>query len=97
VEAQILALRGRERRGAVYLAGELGVVASTVGGSWAGIRCVPRLLIHLLTVGRDTPSCSAIRACAQPAWWRWTISLRANTVVRASRRLAVNNVLGHYS
>jgi transposase len=31
VEAQILALRARERRGAVYLAGELGLVASTVG------------------------------------------------------------------
>ena len=30
-EAQILALRERERRGAVYLAGELGLVASTVG------------------------------------------------------------------
>jgi transposase InsO family protein len=31
VEAQILALREREHRGAVYLAGELGLVASTVG------------------------------------------------------------------
>jgi transposase InsO family protein len=31
VEAQILALREQERRGAVYLAGELGLVASTVG------------------------------------------------------------------
>jgi transposase len=31
VEAQILALPERERRGAVYLAGELGLVASTVG------------------------------------------------------------------
>lgn len=31
VEATILALRARERRGAVYLAGELGLVASTVG------------------------------------------------------------------
>jgi transposase InsO family protein len=31
VEAQILALRERERRGAVYLAGELGLIASTVG------------------------------------------------------------------
>jgi transposase InsO family protein len=31
VETQILALRERERRGAVYLAGELGLVASTVG------------------------------------------------------------------
>ena len=31
VEAQILALRKQERRGAVYLAGELGLVASTVG------------------------------------------------------------------
>jgi transposase InsO family protein len=30
-EAQILALREREHRGAVYLAGELGLVASTVG------------------------------------------------------------------
>lgn len=30
-ETQILALRERERRGAVYLAGELGLVASTVG------------------------------------------------------------------
>jgi len=30
-EAQILALRDRERRGAVFLAGELGLVASTVG------------------------------------------------------------------
>jgi transposase InsO family protein len=30
-EAQILALRERERRGAVFLAGELGLVASTVG------------------------------------------------------------------
>ncbi len=30
-EAQILDLRERERRGAVYLAGELGLVASTVG------------------------------------------------------------------
>ncbi len=31
IEAQILDLRERERRGAVYLAGELGLVASTVG------------------------------------------------------------------
>jgi transposase InsO family protein len=31
VEAQILALREQQRRGAVYLAGELGLVASTVG------------------------------------------------------------------
>jgi transposase InsO family protein len=31
VEARILALREREHRGAVYLAGELGLVASTVG------------------------------------------------------------------
>lgn len=31
VEAQILALRAHEHRGAVYLAGELGLVASTVG------------------------------------------------------------------
>jgi transposase InsO family protein len=31
VEARILGLRARERRGAVYLAGELGLVASTVG------------------------------------------------------------------
>lgn len=31
VEAQILGLREQERRGAVYLAGELGLVASTVG------------------------------------------------------------------
>ena len=31
IEAQILALRERDRRGAVYLAGELGLVASTVG------------------------------------------------------------------
>src|SRR5690606_3066885 len=31
VEAQIVALRKQERRGAVYLAGELGLVASTVG------------------------------------------------------------------
>jgi len=31
VETQILALRGQERRGAVHLAGELGLVASTTG------------------------------------------------------------------
>jgi transposase InsO family protein len=31
VEAQILALRKNERRGAIYLAGELGLIASTVG------------------------------------------------------------------
>jgi transposase InsO family protein len=31
VEAQILALRKSERRGAIYLAGELGLIASTVG------------------------------------------------------------------
>jgi transposase InsO family protein len=31
VEAQILALREQDRRGAIYLAGELGLVASTVG------------------------------------------------------------------
>jgi transposase InsO family protein len=31
VEAQILALREQERRGAVYLAGELGLIPSTVG------------------------------------------------------------------
>ena len=31
VETQILALRGQEHRGAVYLAGELGLAASTVG------------------------------------------------------------------
>ena len=31
VEAQVLALREHERRGAVYLAGELGLIASTVG------------------------------------------------------------------
>jgi transposase InsO family protein len=31
VEAHVLALREQERRGAVYLAGELGLVASTVG------------------------------------------------------------------
>lgn len=42
VEAQILGLRERERRGAVYLAGELGLVASTVGRVLAR-HDVPRL------------------------------------------------------
>lgn len=42
VEARVLALRERERRGAVYLAGELGLVASTVGRVLAR-HGVPRL------------------------------------------------------
>lgn len=42
VEAQILALREQERRGAVYLAGELGLPASTVGRVLARHR-VPHL------------------------------------------------------
>jgi hypothetical protein len=35
VEARVLAMRAQMRRGAVYLAGELGLVASTVGRSTA--------------------------------------------------------------